>query len=411
MATKSHSYKKSILKALYFSDALSCTELSDKIGKSYSLVTKTVEEMTQEKLIQTDGYALSNGGRRSLTYSLLPSTFYLVAVAMDQFVTKIALLDARRTPVIPTVKLALNLNNTRNALEILAGEIAATIAKAPVDKHKIIGIGIGMPGFIDAAKGANYTFLGENTRSYIEEKTKLPVFIENDSSAIALAEYQFGKAIGANNAMIVNLSWGIGLGMIIDRKLFRGDDGFAGEFSHIPIFKNGRLCGCGKTGCLETESSLSFMIDRAKEEIGNGRASALDYNILSSGDYEEKSVHFIKTAKSGDSLAIEIISDAGYNIGRGIAILIHILNPGKIILSGRCAEAGNLWLPPVKRAINEFCIPRLLNRTEIVTSDFNQSAEVIGASALAVEHIEMASFSKIIKKKHVGAAPPPRKAL
>src|SRR5699024_2736024 len=101
---------------------------------------------------------------------------------------------------------------------------------------------------------------------YIKEKTGYPTFIENDSSTIALAEIKYGRAVNEKNAMILNLSWGIGLGMILEGKLFRGNDGFAGEFSHIPLFKNGKLCSCGKTGCLETETSLSYMIRKAKAE-------------------------------------------------------------------------------------------------------------------------------------------------
>jgi predicted NBD/HSP70 family sugar kinase len=139
------------------------------------------------------------------------------------------------------------------------GKNDEVIRKSGVDKKKIIGAGIGMPGFIDSKKGINYTFLeaGEQTISqYLSRQLELPVYIDNDSSLIALAEFRFGLARRQKNAMVLNIGWGIGLGMILNGELFRGQNGFAGEFSHMPLFNNNKLCSCGKTGCLETEASL-----------------------------------------------------------------------------------------------------------------------------------------------------------
>jgi predicted NBD/HSP70 family sugar kinase len=208
--------------------------------------------------------------------------------------------------------------------------------------------------------------------------------------------------------MVINLGWGIGLGMIINNQIFRGTNGFAGEFSHIPIFKNGRLCSCGKTGCLETETSLLFMLQKAIKEIKDGRASLLQLKILESSDYESKSDHFMRAAEQGDSLAIEIISDVAYNIGRGIAILIHLFNPENIVLSGRSSVCSTIWPPPIKRALNEFCIPTILSHTTLEISEMNHKAELIGASVLVIDQISEQTMHKItmgVSKKR-----PPAKA-
>ena len=197
--------------------------------------------------------------------------------------------------------------------------------------------------------------------------------------------------------MILNLSWGIGLGMILEGKLFRGNDGFAGEFSHIPIFKNGKLCSCGKTGCLETETSLSYMIKKAKSEIRSGRATYLTKIPLDTSDHEAVAKQFIDAAILGDSLVVEIISSVGYNIGRGIAILMHLINPGKVILSGRMAGAGRVWLAPIQQAINEFCIPKLVSNTKLELSKLSYEAEVIGAATLVIENIRQCPMEHILK--------------
>ena len=400
MAIKQLSYKNSIVRALYFSGVLSCTELSGKIGKSYTLVVRTIEEMLQDGLVEERGYALSSGGRRSMTYGLPKDAIYSVGVAMDQFVTRIAILDVNRMPVSGIHTFELLLQDNPAAASLLANAINEVVQGAVREKgialSRIAGIGIGMPGFINTEIGTNYTFLGEGIREYLKQQTGLTVLIENDSTTIGLAEFKFGAVLNKRHALVVNLGWGIGLGMILDGKIFRGDSGFAGEFSHIPVFKNGKLCSCGKIGCLETEASLLFMIERAVMELEAGRASMLKLDILLQDDYELKSSHFLQKARAGDLLAIEIISDVAYNIGRGISILVHLFNPSTVLLSGRCSVAGALWLPSIKRALNEYCIPRLLSNTTIEMSDLMHQAELTGAAALVYEHLSDAAILKFL---------------
>jgi len=398
MSNKTIINKKNIIKSLFLTDGLSFAEISEQIGKSHSLAMKLVSELVESGVLIEKGLAPSSGGRRPQTHSLIADTFYLVAVAMDQFVSRIAILDANRKLVVPVKQMELGLAGNDQALEKITDAINESIEQAPIDKSKILGIGIGMPGFINATKGANYTFLGDITGAYIKERTGYPTFIENDSSTIALAEIKYGQALNEKNAMILNLSWGIGLGMILEGKLFRGNDGFAGEFSHIPLFKNGKLCSCGKTGCLETETSLNYMIRKAKAEIKSGRATYLTKSSLDENDHEAVARQFIDAAILGDTLVIEIISAVAYNIGRGIAILMHLINPGKIILSGRMAGVGRIWLAPIQQAINEFCIPRLVSNTKIELSQLGHEAEIIGAATLVIENIKHCPMEHILNK-------------
>ncbi len=223
-----------------------------------------------------------------------------------------------------------------------------------------------MPGFIDVEKGINYSFFdnkGKSITNYLSEKLSLPVYIDNDSSLIALAELRFGKAQHKKNAMIINIGWGVGLGMVLDGKLFRGHNGFAGEFSHIPMFNNNKLCSCGKSGCLETETSLLVVIEKAKQGLQAGRLSVLGGDFPS-GHFEQDCEKIITAALKGDQFAVELLSEVGYNIGRGVAVLIHLMNPELIILSGRGALAGNVWQAPIQQALNEHCIPRLAVNAE-----------------------------------------------
>ncbi len=398
MREKNQNLKKKIIKHLYYNNSLSISELCMKVDKSLPVMSKSLNELMEEGYIAETGYAASSGGRRPLMYSLVPNVLFVVSVAMDQFVTRIAIMNMKNAFVTPVEKFELPLPKNPQALSVLAEKIDKVIHKSGIPKNKIAGIGIGIPGFVDAKKGVNYTFLNlsdKNVTEYIADKTGIPVFIDNDSSLIALAELRFGAAKGKKNVMVINIGWGVGLGMILNGELFRGHNGFAGEFSHIPLFTNSKLCSCGKTGCLETETSLLVVIEKAQEGLKSGRLSVLKHLSI---EHLEQAIEDIMTAaREGDRFAAELFSEAGYNIGRGIAILIHILNPETIILSGRGSLAGKIWQAPIQQALNEHCIPRLSMNTSIEISTLGYLAELTGAAALVMENYEKQPQGKSIE--------------
>jgi predicted NBD/HSP70 family sugar kinase len=400
MREKNLLYKGKIITQLYFSNVLSCSDLSSRINTSLPLTTKMVNELIRDNDIVETGYAPSTGGRRPQMYSLRPDRMYTMAVAMDQLFTRIVMMDMQRNHVCAVEKFELHLAKNNQALETLTEKIEAYIGQSGIEKEKIAGIGIGMPGFVDSKKGVNYSFLGNGDRcitQYITEKIKVQTYIENDSSLIALAELYFGAARSKKSAMVVNLGWGIGLGLILNGELFRGYNGFAGEFSHLPLFTNNKLCSCGKSGCLETEASLVVVVERAIEGIQNGRVTLLKEEHLEA-NLDQASRSVISAAGKGDKFAVELLSEAGYNIGRGVAILIHLLNPETIILGGRGALAGKIWQTPIQQALNEHCIPRLAVNTGIEVSTLGYDAELIGAAALVMDNYE-ADLTKELRQE------------
>lgn len=389
MTEKNQLYKKKIIKHLYFSNMLSCADLSNKIHKSLPVTAKLLSKLMEDGWVIETGFAASTGGRRPVMYSLKPDILYVVSVAMDQLITRIVIMNVQNKNVTDTAIFELPLPKNPQALATLAEKIDEVIKRSGIPKSNIAGVGIGMPGFVDAVKGMNYTFLEPDQGTitqYISSKVKLPVYIDNDSRLIALAELKFGSARGKKNAMVINVGWGVGLGMILDGELFRGHNGFAGEFSHIPLFLNNKLCSCGKSGCLETETSLLVVIEKANKGLKEGRVSLL--KELQTEHAEKAFQEIIQAAGKGDKFAVELLSESGYNIGRGVAILIHLLNPELVILSGRGSSAGKIWQAPIQQALNEHCIPRLAVNTEIEISSLGHQAELTGSAALVMENYE-----------------------
>ncbi|HXS55669.1 MAG TPA: ROK family protein [Hanamia sp.] len=390
MEDKRSAYKRELKKHLYFNRTLSCSDLSVLTNKSLPFVTKSLNDLIADGSVVETGLANSTGGRRAQMFSLKPDLHYIVSVAVDQLNTKIKIFDMHNNAVSETERIEIHLKNNPQSLEQLRNGIVAFISKCKVDINKIIGIGISMPGFVDVKKGINHSFLNSSETdiiSYIREKIDLPVLIDNDSSLIALAEMRLGSAHHRKNVMVINIGWGVGLGMILNGELFRGHNGFAGEFSHIPVFKdNQKICSCGKTGCLETETSLFVILQKAITGLQKGRMSVL--KDLSLDDPEGSCDSIIGAAARGDTFAVEFFSEAGYNLGLGISILLTLFNPELIILSGRGAAAGKLWLAPIQQAINEHCIPKIAEDTQIKISNLGNKADLIGAAALVMENYD-----------------------
>jgi predicted NBD/HSP70 family sugar kinase len=385
---KSSWLKNMIVKRLYFDKAMSCAELSELFDKSIPSIAKAVNELIKEGFVVEQGYAPSSGGRRPLMYAINAKAMFILAVAMDQLSARIQLFDLQNNPVADMATVELKLHNNDQALPNLVDSLNNYINNTSISKNKIAGIGIGMPGFINAAEGINYTYLdagGESLSEFITRATGINTYIDNDSSLIALAEQKFGIARSQQEVMVINLGWGIGLGMIIDGKIFRGYNGFAGELSHIPLSENGELCTCGKRGCLEAEASMLVVAQKAEEGIRNGRVTSLKMHY---GQSKLMGDSLMDAANQGDQFALELLSDAGYKIGKALAILIHIMNPANIVLSGRGAKVGKILLAPIQQALHKYCIPRLASGTELLISSLGFDAELIGAAVLVMENFD-----------------------
>ena len=387
--TKRDLLRNDLIKHFYYNRMLTLTELSKHVRKSLPLVTNTVSALIEDGYVSENGFAPSTGGRRAVGFTLNGrKQRYIVAVAVDQMETSVVIYDLlNNIKTIPGIR-QLALADEPGLIDTFAGFLKDYIAGSGVPADQILGIGIGMPGFVNAEQGVNHSFFkmkgNINLKKYLTKELGMPVFIDNDSSLIALAELKFGAGKTSKDVLVVNLGWGVGLGMVVNGSLFRGHSGYAGEFSHIPLSQSNKICSCGKRGCLEVDTSLTFMIERAKAEMAIGGSSSMEQVFKDTGALPAD--QFLKAARAGDPMAVSIVSDAAFLIGKGISTLIHIMNPKLIVLSGRGAIAGKILMAPIQQAINEFCIPWLAEQTEIKVSELASSSELLGAATLVVEN-------------------------
>ncbi|MGX1638933.1 ROK family transcriptional regulator [Sphingobacterium sp. NPDC055431] len=377
------SLKLSILKRLYFSNPQSIAELSASIGKSVPNITNAVNKLLQLNLIEQDGLAPSTGGRRAAQFVPNEKQLPLIlSIAIDQFYTSVVVVDFKNQ-----YKTAIN-TEVIDLREDDAYEKVIALTKTTIqqtDAYQIYGIGVTIPGFVDSTTGKNNSYSSNSPfydlKTNIQKEFNLPTFVENDSSAIAIAEHKFGSAKSIQDVMVVNLNWGVGLGMILDNELYRGHSGFAGEFSHIPLSDSNKLCSCGKKGCLEVDASLMAAVESATNSLKSGEVSSLQ-SIFKQQKYLTGD-QLLTAAIQGDQLAMEAVNKIGYMLGKGIATLIHIINPELVLISGRGAKAKDVLLPKIQSAVLEFSIKRLSQNTKIEFSN-TENIQLLGSTCICI---------------------------
>lgn len=385
--TKKQQYKNDIIKLLYLQKSQTNANLVKETGLSLPTVTQLLNDLTEQHSIELLGSGNSSGGRKPNLIGLTDDAFYVVSVAIERYSAKIALINSKNNNVTGTKQIELDIKDKNATVDIISSELNNFKNQLDINLERLIGVGISMPGLTNTDKGINYNFLNFGKQSLAEiltERIGLPVYIINDAKSRALAELRFGKAKGTSNTLVIYIGWGLGTGLILDGKLYYGSMGFSGEFSHIPIIENGILCHCGKRGCLETVASGLALERLALKGIANGENTELTRLAGKS----PKHIHYmtvVDSALKGDSFSIDILTEIGSELGRGIAMLVQILNPELILFGGQMLKAGHFLTIPIEHSLNKYCLTDLRNTYEIGTSDMGEEASLLGPVINVVE--------------------------
>jgi glucokinase len=252
-------------------------------------------------------------------------------------------------------------------------------------EKQIAGIGVGAPnanyraGTIDYPPNLPWkgvTPLAE----MLSKKTNLPVKMTNDANAAAIGEMKFGAARGMKDFIVITLGTGVGSGIVANGELIVGHNGFAGELGHTTVQANGRLCGCGRKGCLEAYTSATGVARTACEWLAETNEPS-ELRKLAAEKITSKDV--FEAATKGDALALRIFEYTGNLLGEAFANFIAFSNPEAIILFGGLTKAGDLLLNPIKASVEKNVLPIFRGKTKILISELKESdAAILGASAL-----------------------------
>lgn len=313
---------------------------------------------------------------------------YVVGIDVGGQTSKIGVVDARGTVLAQTVIRT----DTYDTIEPYIAELAEAVSKLIREsgvEGKVRGIGVGAPN------GNYYTGTIENAPNLLWGKQRvefakllteamggLPVALTNDANAAAVGEMTYGAARGMKNFIMITLGTGVGSGIVINGEVVYGHDGFAGELGHTAVvYNNGRLCGCGKTGCLETYTSATGVARTAREwlELSDEPSVLRSLDSIASKDVYD-------AAKDGDALALRIFEFTGKMLGRAFANFVAFSAPEAIVLFGGLARAKEFLTEHIEDSMNANLLPLWRNKIKIVYSQLKESdAAILGASALAWE--------------------------
>lgn len=316
---------------------------------------------------------------------------YVVGIDIGGQSAKIGLVDARGNVLVQTAIVSNDVTDYKKFIDNLCEAVKKLVNK-DYSMEQVRGIGIGAPnanfykGTIEGA--VNLTWGGSSVMipfsEYMSKRIGLPVKLTNDANAAALGEMTYGVARGMKDFIMITLGTGVGSGIIVNGNLLYGYDANAGELGHVTMVRqNGRLCGCGKTGCLEAYCSATGVARTAREMLETTDRKSLLRNIPAE---KITSKDVFEAAAEGDELAKDIFDFTGTMLGEALADFVVFSSPEAIVLFGGLTRSGDLLMKPVVDSLNKNVMPRWRNKIKVMFSQLKESdAAILGASALAWE--------------------------
>ena len=376
--------KKRIISYIMSNDNVTNTELAKVLNLSVPTVSKFIEELSAAGIVRERGKLATNGGRHPLLYGLNPESCYFAGVDMKNGAVSVGLIDFCGDMVGKQTDIPYDCKDTPEGLDRLCDIVKSFIASSGVNKDLIINLNLNISGRVNPQSGYSYSRFnfGERPLSdVLTEKTGVHCCIENDTRAMALGEYMCGNCRGERNVIFVNVGWGLGIGLIIDRKIYTGKSGFAGEFGHMVACDNEVMCHCGKKGCLETEASGSALHRKLIARLEAGENSVLAERFKEVGDVSLSEI--MDAVAREDLLCIELVEEVGQTLGRWLAGLINIFNPEKVVIGGALSSTGDYMLQPIRSWVKRYSLNLVNEDTKIVLSKLGDQAGLIGACLIA----------------------------
>jgi glucokinase-like ROK family protein len=390
---------QAVLNVLRQEHRVSRAEVARKTGLTPATVSRIVSRLETAGIVRSIGDGVSTGGRKPLMIEFLPEAFYIAGV--DIGVAKaIALVIDLHGKVLSEERIFLNTENGKGKelIEIIA-LVQRVFNVLGEERKKIVGIGLSIPGLVDSEKGiaiqAPNLPLWRDTRlvEIFEKEFGLYCYLENDAKAMTLGEARFGAGRGFKNIFAIYLGRGIGGGIIIDGELYHSRFSACGEIGHITVNPSGPRCSCGNRGCLEVMASGPAIAAAAIRAIGSGSSSILYESTK--GRLDLITAEMVNdAANKGDPLALRLMEEAAEYIGIGLATVVNLLAPERVILSGAVATAGEYFIDTIQKTVAIRAYTYDWVRPSFVRSELGEKSACIGAAALALQNILDSGFSK-----------------
>lgn len=382
-----------VMRVLRKNGQTSRAEITHVTGWSRAKASQEVNSLIQRGFLVDVGEGISKGGRKPRLLRFNSRIGYIVGIDIGATSLEIALADINGSILERVEEPA----DVRQPPEDLLGRCSVLILELAVARgihpEQILGIGVGVPGPVDFARGVlvapplmpdweNYPL-----RNFFKETfTSAFVVVDNDVNIMALGEQRSGDAANVDHFLVIKIGTGIGCGIMASRKIHRGSNGSAGDIGHICVDKQGPICRCGNRGCLEAMAAGPAIAEKAIQAVRAGKSELLRKMMEdNNGVLSPEDVNI--ACREGDEAALEIIRASGQMIGDVLAGLVNFFNPSHIFIGGGIANFGNHLLIAIKRAVLRRSLPLATTQLAINFSRTGPDAGVIGAITLALEYL------------------------
>ena len=388
-----NSAEVAIMRALRRQGRISRSEVSNITGWSKAKASQEIRSLVDKGYLVEMGQGASQGGRKPRLLRINDQLGYIAGIDIGATSLDIALADVtglvlQRCSEPTDVKLSPDTvlgRCTELLLEVLQAQRAAA--------DQILGIGIGVPGPVDFARGVLVAppLMPEWENFPIRDFFKQTfsssfVVVDNDVNIMALGEQRAGDGAGIDHFIFVKIGTGIGAGIISNGKIHRGSDGCAGDIGHICVDKEGPLCSCGNKGCLEAMAAGPAITSKAMEAARNGISPILSQMRDSNGGLlQPEDVN--AACREGDQAALDIIRESGQMMGDVLASLVNFFNPSHIFVGGGITNFGNHLLVAIRRAVLHRSLPLATTHLSIKFSRMGSNAGVMGAISVALDYL------------------------
>jgi glucokinase len=335
-------------------------------------------------------------GTQRITGKLLATQGYVVGIEISGSGARqsVALADLNGT-ILHRIRRPLEyVPDPRAVLELIDEMLAEVMEPQRLQGGRVLRVGVAVGGLVDAARGVVRTLHHAHgwddfpLQDYLTERLDIPCIIDNNANAAALAEVLYGVGGGERIVLYVGLGRGIGGGLVVNGKIYHGTTCSAGEIGHLLVKENGPKCSCGKFGHLEAIASAQAI---SRTMIGLSveypETEAVVRRLTGARAERITAEQVFQLSAAGDPIAQRIVDDVFTYLGIALANIVHLINPGKIILGGQVAQAGELLLKPLQEQLRDLCLPAASEDVHVVLGELGAEANIVGAVTLALQDI------------------------